>query len=175
MVCLTACGTSAGSAQTGQTADSAAAAQTQVQKEYSADSRSTEAAAVVDTVGLDDNNVAIFDECTARIDKVSLAADGRLRVQFTFTNLGTSSMYMYESFSVSVMQGGNTLKDVTDINNGPAQEKAVLTQVKDGQSVSCTYVFEGASKGQVMIDICEPTADQALLIEHMYKLSKYAD
>lgn len=160
-LCLGACASSGG---TSDTAKTSAAAQAVSDTERAAD-----------MINLDDNDVAAFDECTARIDDVRLHADGKLSVDFTFTNRGSSDMYMYEAFSVSATEGGNTLRDVTDINNGTKREKAVLTKVKDGESVLCTYTFEGASKGEIMIDVCEPTADQMLLIEHIYRLDTFSD
>lgn len=168
VLCLYGCGTA--SSGTGET--SAASSET---AQDTAVAVSGTAAAAVDTQNLDDNDMAAFDEYTAKIDGVKLHADGTLSVDFTFTNLGTTAMYMYESFAVSAVQDGKTLRDVTDINDGSAGEKAVLTEVKNGESVLCTYTFEGASKGDVMIDICEPTAEQTLLIEHIYKLDSFSN
>lgn len=168
VLCLCGCGASSGTGET-SAASSAAAVQD------TAATVSGTASAAVDAENLDDNDVAAFDEYTAKIEDVKLHADGTLSVDFTFTNLGTTAMYMYESFAVSAMQDGTSLRDVTDINDGSAGEKAVLTEVKNGESVLCTYTFEGASKGDIMIDICEPTADQTLLIEHIYKLDSFSN
>lgn len=169
VLCLCGCGNA--SSGTGETSAASSFETTQ----DTAVAVSGTAAAAVDTQNLDSNDVAAFDEYTAKIESVKLHADGTLSVGFTFTNLGTTAMYMYESFAVSAMQDGKTLRDVTDINDGSAGEKAVLTEVKNGESVLCTYTFEGASKGDVMIDICEPTADQTLLIGHLYRIDSFSN
>ena len=87
--------------------------------------------------------------------------DGKemMKVNVTYTNDGVNGMYMLESFAVKAFQNDIELTDCTDIND----DSKLITEVKDGQSITGAYIFELADTSTVEVRICTPTADEEIL------------
>ena len=121
------------------------------------------------TVEID--NVAVYEDYTATLTNAEYftADDGgkMIRVYVEYTNNGADGLYMLESFIVKAFQNDTELADRTDIND---DEKSVtlIQEVKDGQTITGSYVFELTDSGPVEVRLCTPTADEELLAMKEY-------
>ena len=117
-------------------------------------------------------DTAVYEQTEAVIEEaVTDTENGTIRIYFTFKNNGSVGMYMYESFAVRAFQDDVQLTEVTDINDDP-ESASVLTEVKDGESIRCSYVFQLNSASSVEVRICTPTADEELLAQKIFPVSE---
>ena len=116
------------------------------------------------TVEID--NVAVYEDYTATLTGAEFftANDGgqMIRVNVEYTNNGADGMYMLESFIVKAFQNDTELADRTDINDDELSI-TLIQEVKDGQTIAGSYVFELADSSPVEVRLCTPTADEELL------------
>lgn len=78
------------------------------------------------------------------------------RVHVTYTNKSSDPYYALCCFSVRAFQNDTEIADVSDINGN---EATLIKEVKNGQSVEVTYVFELVDESAVEVLIGEPTAE----------------
>lgn len=121
------------------------------------------------TVEID--NVAVYEDYMATLTDAEYftADDGgqMIRVYVEYTNNGADGLYILESFIVKAFQNDTELANRTDIND---DEKSVtlIQEVKDGQTIVGSYVFELTDSGLVEVRLCTPTADEELLAMKEY-------
>ena len=115
--------------------------------------------------------VAAYDNYTAELLEADFYTDDNgksiVRVSVNYTNNNSDGMYMLESFVVKAFQDDTELVDLTDINDDK-QSVTLIKEVKDGQSIAGSYVFELSSTSPVEVRICSPTADEELLAMREY-------
>ena len=116
-------------------------------------------------------NIAEYEDTTAELlDAEFFESDdgtSMVRVYVEYTNAGSDGMYMLESFSVKAFQNDTELTDSTDINDDESS-MCLIQEVKDGESVQGSYVFELSDDSDVEVRICTPTADEDLLAMQIY-------
>lgn len=121
------------------------------------------------TVEID--NIAVYEDYTATLTDAEYFTDDdggkMIRVYVEYTNNGADGLYMLESFIVKAFQNDTELANRTDIND---DEKSVtlIQEVKDGQTIAGSYVFELMDSGLVEVRLCTPTADEELLAMKEY-------
>lgn len=117
------------------------------------------------------DNVAVYEEYTATLaDAEYFTADdggNMIRVYVEYTNNGADGMYMLESFIVKAFQNDTELADRTDINDD-VESVTLIQEVKDGQTIAGSYVFELTDTSPVEVRLCSPTADEELLAVKEY-------
>ena len=120
---------------------------------------------ITETAVYEQTDATIGDAEFYDIDDVSM-----VRIHFTYTNKGSDGMYMLESFVVRVFQEDKELADLTDINDDPDSAKLIV-EVKDGETIECSYVFQLASDSDIEVRVCTPTADEELLAKKIFQVS----
>jgi len=116
-------------------------------------------------------NIAVYEDTQAEIMDAEFydTDDGThaVRVNFKFTNNTDEGLYMSECFSVHAFQNDTELNDITDINEDPAEGNSaeLIREVKGGESLECSYVFECSDDSDVEVRVCTPTADEELLAQ----------
>ena len=109
--------------------------------------------------------VAEYENCKAELLEAEFdTAENTVKVYVTYTNNGSDGMYMLESFVVRAFQNDTELTNLTDIND----DGKLITEVKDGQSITGAYIFELTDSSTVEVRICTPTADEELLAVRKY-------
>ena len=87
-------------------------------------------------------NVAEYDGCTLELidSKVETTDTGKavLRVSATYTNNNSDPLYALCSFGVKAFQNDTEINDLSDINGS---EAVLIKEVKNGKSLSVSYVF----------------------------------
>lgn len=119
-------------------------------------------------------NTAVYEQTEATIDNAEFYdVDGVqvVRLHFTYTNKGSDGMYMLESFVVRAFQDDKELTDLTDINDDPDSAKLIV-EVKDGEIIECSYVFQMTSDSDVEVRVCTPTADEKLLAKRVFQAGR---
>lgn len=87
------------------------------------------------------------------------------KVEATYTNNDAESLYALSAFAVRAFQNDKELADASDING---DEASLIQEVKDGRSISVTYVFVLDDDSPVEVLIGEPTADQTTIGKKLY-------
>lgn len=87
------------------------------------------------------------------------------KVEATYTNNDAEPLYALSAFAVRAFQNDKELADASDING---DEASLIQEVKDGQSISVTYVFVLDDDSPVEVLIGEPTADQTTIGKKLY-------
>lgn len=109
--------------------------------------------------------VAEYENCKAELLEAEFdTAENTVKVYVAYTNNGSDGMYMLESFVVRAFQNDTELTNFTDIND----DGKLITEVKDGQSITGAYIFELTDSSTVEVRICTPTADEELLAVREY-------
>lgn len=109
--------------------------------------------------------VAEYENCKAELLEAEFdTAENTVKVYVAYTNNGSDGMYMFESFVVRAFQNDTELTNLTDIND----DGKLITEVKDGQSITGTYIFELTDSSTVEVRICTPTANEELLTVREY-------
>ena len=119
-------------------------------------------------------NIAIYEDTQAEILDAEFyeTEDGAsvVRVNFKYTNNSEDGLYMLESFVVHAFQNDAQLDDLTDINEerevGNSAE--LIREVKNGESMEGSYVFQLSDDSDVEVRICTPTADEELLAQKVF-------
>lgn len=120
------------------------------------------------------SNVAVYEDTQAEILDAEFyeTEDGAsvVRVNFKYTNNSEDGLYMLESFVVRAFQNDTQLDDMTDINeeteSGNSAE--LIREVKNGESVEGSYVFQLSDDSEVEVRVCTPTADEELLAQKVF-------
>ena len=87
------------------------------------------------------------------------------KVEATYTNNDAEPLYALSAFAVRAFQNDKELADASDING---DEASLIQEVKDGRSISVTYVFVLDDDSPVEVLIGEPTADQTTIGKKLY-------
>lgn len=90
-----------------------------------------------------------------------------IRVHFDYTNNNSDGMYMYESFIVKAFQNDTELGNFTDVNLD-SDCANLIHEVKDGQSISGSYIFQLNDSSTVEVRVCTPTADEVILAKQTF-------
>ena len=80
-------------------------------------------------------------------------------------NKNVEPLYALSAFAVRAFQNDKELADASDING---DEASLIQEVKDGRSISVTYVFVLDDDSPVEVLIGEPTADQTTIGKKLY-------
>lgn len=114
-------------------------------------------------------NIAEYDGCTLELTggKVETTDTGKevFRVSATYTNSNSEPLYALCSFGVKAFQNDTEINDLSDINGS---EAVLIKEVKDGKSLSVSYVFELTNESPVEITVCTPTADEQVIAKVVY-------
>lgn len=115
-------------------------------------------------------NTAVYEDFTLELVTAERFTDdtGRnlIRVHATYTNASEDPCYALSCFAVRAFQNDKEIADVSDINEG---EAALIREIKKGESLSVTYVFELVDESAVEVLIGEPTADQVTIGKAIYE------
>ena len=119
-------------------------------------------------------NVAVYEDTQAEILDAEFyeTEDGAsaIRVNFKYTNNSEDGLYMLESFVVRAFQNGTQLNDLTDINeeSEAGNSAELIREVKNGESIEGSYVFQLSDDSEVEVRVCTPTADEELLAQKAF-------
>lgn len=86
-------------------------------------------------------------------------------VEAIYTNNDSEPLYALSAFAVRAFQNDIQLIDVSDING---DEASLVQEVRDGQSISVTYVFLLEDNSPIELLIGEPTAEQTTIGKQIY-------
>lgn len=92
--------------------------------------------------------------------------DGLIKVHATYTNKSQDPYYALCCFTVRAFQNDKQINDASDING---DEAALIREIKSGETIDVTYVFELQGDAPVEIFIGEPTADMATIGRKQYE------
>ena len=92
--------------------------------------------------------------------------DGFVRIHATYTNNSQEPYYALSCFAVRAFQDDRQINDVSDING---DEAALIREIKNGETIDVTYVFELQSDSVVEILVGEPTADMDTIGRKTYE------
>lgn len=114
-------------------------------------------------------NQAEYENSVLELGEATIATtdngDKVAKVEATYTNNDAEPLYALSAFAVRAFQNDKELADASDING---DEASLIQEVKDGQSISVTYVFVLDDDSPVEILIGEPTADQTTIGKKLY-------
>lgn len=114
-------------------------------------------------------NTAEYDNSVLELGEATIVTtdngDKVVRVEATYTNKNVEPLYALSAFAVRAFQNDKELADASDING---DEASLIQEVKDGQSISVTYVFVLDDDSPVDVLIGEPTADQTTIGQKTY-------
>lgn len=109
-------------------------------------------------------NVAEYEECVLTLNNATTetteSGEKVVKVEATYTNNSSEPLYAYCSFAVRAFQHDTQLQEVSDINGN---ESALIQEIKNGKSISVTYVFMLTDDSEVEVLVGEPTADQTTI------------
>lgn len=115
------------------------------------------------------NNVAVYDNCVLSLEKASIetleSGEQVVKVVATYTNNGNEPLYAYCSFAVRAFQHDKQIDDISNING---DESSLIQEIKNGSSISVTYVFKLVDESEVEVLVGEPTADQTTIAKQTY-------
>ena len=114
-------------------------------------------------------NTAEYDNSVLELGEANIVTtdngDKVVKVEATYTNKNAEQLYALSAFAVRAFQNDKELADASDING---DEASLIQEVKDGQSLSVTYVFVLDDDSPVEVLIGEPTADQTTIGQKTY-------
>ena len=114
-------------------------------------------------------NVAEYEECVLILNNATTetteSGEKVVKVEATYTNNGSEPLYAYCSFAVRAFQHDKQLQEVSNING---DQSALIQEVKNGASISVTYVFILTDDSEVEVLVGEPTADQTTIAQQIY-------
>ena len=114
-------------------------------------------------------NIAEYDGCTLELTggKVETTDTGEtvLRVSATYTNSNSDPLYALCSFGIKAFQNDTEINDLSDINGS---EAVLIKEVKNGKSLSVSYVFELTDESPVEVFVCTPTASEENIAKAIY-------
>jgi len=88
-----------------------------------------------------------------------------LRVSASYTNSNSEPQYALSAFAVKAFQNDTEINDLSDINGS---EAALIQEVKNGKSLSISYVFELTDESPVEVFVCTPTASEEHIAKAVY-------
>ena len=88
-----------------------------------------------------------------------------VKVNAVYTNNSEEPQYALSSFAVRAFQDDTELTDLSDINGN---EAALIQEVKNGQSLEVSYVFDFPTEKAFEVLIGTPTADQETIGKQVY-------
>lgn len=115
-------------------------------------------------------NIAEYEDCTlelmgAIVENTDTGTQV-LRVTATYTNNSAEPLYALCSFGVKAFQNDTEVADLSDING---TEAVLIQEVKDGNSLSVSYVFElNEETTPVEVIVCTPTAEEKPIAKAIY-------
>ena len=107
---------------------------------------------------------AVYEDFTLVLGESEIT-DGRITIHATYTNASQDPYYAFSCFAVRAFQNDKALKDVSDVNGDQA---ALIKEIKNGQSLEVTYVFELEDTSPVEVLVGEPTADMTTIGKRLY-------
>lgn len=114
-------------------------------------------------------NIGEYDECTLELlDATKIVTEDGIqavRVNATYTNNGADPLYASCSFAVRGFQNDVEMNDLSDINGS---EESLVREIKNGQSLSVSFVFELTDDSEVEVLIGTPTADMETVGRAVY-------
>lgn len=114
-------------------------------------------------------NKAEYENSVLELGEATIATtdngDTVVKVKATYTNNDAEPLYALSAFAVRAFQNDKEIADASDING---DEASLIQEVKDGQSISVTYVFVLDDDSPVEVLIGEPTADQTTIGKKLY-------
>lgn len=117
-------------------------------------------------------NVAKYEDYTLTLDGATIETTDEggnvIRVSATYTNNSSEPSYAYSCFSVRAFQNDTQITETSDINGNEAN---LIKEVKDGKSLSVTYVFELMDDSEVEVLVGEPTADCTTIAKETFPIS----
>jgi hypothetical protein len=114
-------------------------------------------------------NTAVYEDFTLVLGDAEKFTDAAgqemLRVYATYTNSSSDPYYSYSCFAVRAFQNDVELADNSDINGS---EAALISEVKNGQSIEVTYVYALKDESEVEVLVGTPTADEETIGRQVY-------
>lgn len=89
-----------------------------------------------------------------------------VRINATYTNASQDPYYVLSCFAVRAFQNDKQIEDVSNINDG---EAALIREIKNGETIEVSYVFELEDESAVEVLVGEPTADQTTIGRKLYE------
>lgn len=114
-------------------------------------------------------DLATYEDYTLKLENAEFDVDeeGRnvIKVYATYTNNSSEPQYALSCFVLKAFQNNVEITDLSDINGN---ESTLIEEVKDGASLSVSYVFELTDESDVEVLVSEPTADQTTIGKQTY-------
>ena len=112
-------------------------------------------------------NVAEYEDCVLSLEQASTDTleSGEKVVKVVATNNGSEPLYAYCSFAVRAFQHDKQIEEISNING---DESSLIQEIKNGSSISVTYVFKLVDESEVEVLVGEPTADQTTIAKQTY-------
>lgn len=114
-------------------------------------------------------NVAEYEDCVLSLEQASTdtldSGEKVVKVVATYTNNGSEPLYAYCSFAVRAFQHDKQIEEISNING---DESSLIQEIKNGSSISVTYVFKLVDESEVEVLVGEPTADQTTIAKQTY-------
>ena len=109
-------------------------------------------------------NTGVYDGYTLTLESATPETDDTgkqlIRVNATYKNDNSNPAYAYSCFSVRAFQNGQELTEISDINGS---ESELIKEIKTGESLDVSYLYELSDNSDVEILIGEPTADETTI------------
>lgn len=119
--------------------------------------------------GKEPTNIADYEDCTLELTggMVETTDTGKqvLRVSATYTNNKSEPLYALCSFGVKAFQNDTEINNLSDINGN---EAVLVEEIKNGKSLSVSYVFEITDESPVEVLVCTPTASEETIAKAIY-------
>ena len=111
------------------------------------------------------SETAVYQDFTLVLGDAEFA-DGLVKVHATYTNKSQDPYYALCCFAVRAFQDDKQISDASDING---DEAALIREIKNGETIDVTYVFELQGESPVEVLIGEPTADMTTIGRKIYE------
>lgn len=114
-------------------------------------------------------NIAEYEGCTLELTNgiIETTDTGKqvLIVSATYINNNSEPLYALCSFGVKAFQNDTEINDLSDINGN---EAVLIEEIKNGKSLSVSYVFEITDESPVEVLVCTPTASEETIAKAIY-------
>lgn len=114
-------------------------------------------------------NLATYEDYTLQLDFAEFVANAEgnnyIKVNATYTNNSSEPQYALSCFAVKAFQNNVEITDVSDING---DQNSLIQEVKDGASLSVTYLFELTDESDIEVLVGEPTAEQKTIAKETF-------
>lgn len=143
------------SACTGNTADTATTTE------------ATEVETTIDRQNM--NKIANYGSTLLEITGVEFLTsengDHMVRVNALFANMAPQPRNVQDAFVVKVVQNGEIMQDLSDING---TESSQATESRNAQDVEVSYLFRMDDLSQIKLVVCVASEKQEVLLTHRY-------